>query len=324
MIMEQLLTFIVAAYSSLVAPAAPTSVPVRAAVHAKPAHRVSAASGATASGATASAPAASKNAAKPNAPAAANKPAATPGKPLPVASTAAPAAADVAIEKVQAFYASVQQVTAKFRQSVSNATFGSTKDSDGKVWIRKPGKMRWDYYAKKKGATAAVKKSFISNATNLYVVDHDNKQVIKKNLQRDLLPVAVSFLYGQGDLRADFNAEIDSSGKYGTPGEIVLRLTPKRPSAQYKNLVLVVAPDNHRVTQSIIIDSENNVNHFRFFEPDFEKAQKDAWFEFDEKSVKDYRVTDADQEAKPEGGKAEGTKPASGAAAGAPASSKTK
>ena len=318
MIMEQLLTFIVAAYSSLVTPAAPTAAPVRAAVHAKPAHRVSA----TASGATASAPA-SKNAAKPSTPAAATKPAAAPAKPVPVASTAAtPTPADAAIEKVQAFYASVQQVTAKFRQSVSNATFGSTKDSDGKVWIRKPGKMRWDYYAKKKGATAAVKKSFISNATNLYVVDHDNKQVVKKNLQRDLLPVAVSFLYGQGDLRADFNAEIDGSGKYGTPGEIVLRLTPKRPSAQYKNLVLVIAPDNHRVTQSIIIDSENNVNHFRFFEPDFEKAQKDAWFEFDEKSVKDYRVTDADQEAK-----AEGAKAGSGAASpttNAPSGSKTK
>jgi hypothetical protein len=36
------------------------------------------------------------------------------------------------------------------------------------------------------------------------------------------------------------------------------------------------------------------VNHFRFFAPDFEKPIKDSYFEFDERSVKNYRVIDAD------------------------------
>ena len=45
----------------------------------------------------------------------------------------------------------------------------------------KPGKMRWDYLEKKKDKVE-VKKSFISNGTYLYVVEHDNKQVVKKNL----------------------------------------------------------------------------------------------------------------------------------------------
>jgi outer membrane lipoprotein-sorting protein len=116
-------------------------------------------------------------------------------------------------------------------------------------------------------------------------------------LQNDLMPVAVSFLYGKGDLKTEFNAELDKTGKYGAKGDIVLKLTPKKPSAQYKNLFLVVSPDNYRVTQSIIIDSSNNVNHFRFFAPDFEKPIKDTWFEFDERSVKNYRVVDADVEA---------------------------
>lgn len=215
------------------------------------------------------------------------------------ATKAAPVASDV-VREVQKFYAGIKQVTAKFRQSVTNNTFGSTKSSDGLVLLSKPGKMRWDYYEKKRGVTV-VKKSFISNGSYLYVVEHDNKQVVKKNLQNDLMPVAVTFLYGKGDLQAEFNAEIDKSNKYGAKGDIVLKMTPKKPSAQYKNLFLVVAPDNHRVKESVIIDSSNNVNQFKFYEPNFEQAIVPGKFEFDERSVKHYRIVDADAQGQGSG-----------------------
>jgi outer membrane lipoprotein carrier protein len=210
-----------------------------------------------------------------------------------VAAPATPSTAAQVVDRIQQFYAGIKQVTASFRQAVTNDTFGSTKTSDGTVWIMKPGKMRWDYLEKKKTGVE-VKKSFISNGTYLYVVEHDNKQVVKKSLQQDLMPVAVSFLYGKGDLKAEFNAEIDRTGKYGEKDDIVLKLTPKQPSAQYKNLYLVVSPGDFHVSQSLIIDSSNNVNHFRFFAPDFDKPIKDSYFEFDERSVKNYRVIDAD------------------------------
>ncbi len=206
--------------------------------------------------------------------------------------TATVSAAD-AVDKVQKFYADIKQVSALFRQSVTYDTFGSTKTSDGSLYIQKPGKMRWDYVEKKKDKVV-TKKSFISNGNYLYMVEHDNKQVVKKNLQNDLMPVAVSFLYGKGDLKAEFNASLDTSGKYGTKEDVVLKLVPKKPSAQYKALFLVASTKDFHVSQSIIVDSSNNVNHFRFFTPDFEKPIKETWFEFDEKSVKNYRIVDAD------------------------------
>jgi outer membrane lipoprotein carrier protein len=217
----------------------------------------------------------------------------------PLAATPAAAAiaqpnAATVVDNVQKFYAGIKNVKAQFRQTVTNATFGQTKKSDGNVWLLKPGKMRWDYVEKKKGQ-AQVKKSFISNGKYLYMVDHDNKQVVKKNLETDLMPVAVTFLYGKGDLKAEFNAELDKSGKYGGKGDIVLKLTPKKPSAQYKNLYLVVAPDNYRVKQSVIVDSSNNTNQFEFFAPQFDAPIKETYFEFDERSVKNYRIIDADQ-----------------------------
>ena len=59
--------------------------------------------------------------------------------------TAAPSnKANDVVDQVQKFYANIKQVTAQFRQSVTYDTFGSTKTSDGQVYIQKPGKMRWD------------------------------------------------------------------------------------------------------------------------------------------------------------------------------------
>lgn len=228
-------------------------------------------------------------------------PAASAAPPAPVTPAMVAPSASVVVDKVQAFYLGIKQVSAKFRQSVTNATFGGEpKTNDGRVYIMKPGKMRWDYFAAKKGTAVRTKKSFISNGAYLYVVEYDNKQILKKSLEKDLMPVAVSFLYGKGDLKADFTAELDASGKYGSKGEYVLRLTPKKPSAQYKNLFLVVDAKDFHVTQSVIIDSSNNTNHFRFFTPDFEKPIKDAWFEFNEKNeaVKNFRLVDADSEDK--------------------------
>ncbi len=205
---------------------------------------------------------------------------------------AAPAANDV-VDQVQKFYANITNVTATFSQTVHNAQFGTDKTSTGTVWLKKPGKMRWDYIEKKNNKDV-LKKAFISNGTTLFDVEPGNLQFIKKNLTNDVMPVAVSFLYGKGDLKAEFNAELDTSNTYGDKDDVVLKLTPKQPSAQYKNLYLVVDKTDFHAKQSIVIDSSNNVNHFTFVKPDWKTEIKDSSFEFDERSVPNYQRIDAD------------------------------
>lgn len=211
---------------------------------------------------------------------------------------AGPSATEV-LAGVQKFYGSIGGVKAKFRQEVTNATFGRTDISDGQVLIKKPGKMRWEYYAKKRKGATKVAKDFISNGAYLYVVDYENKQVIKKDLQKNLLPTAITFLYGKGDLAADFTPELDTTGTYGGKSDVVLKLVPKQPSAQYKTLHLVVDAGTFRVRESILVDSAGNKNHFRFYSPDFAATIEDKFFEFSEKSpaVKTFRVIDGDKDA---------------------------
>jgi outer membrane lipoprotein carrier protein len=215
------------------------------------------------------------------------------------ADTAGPSApaqrlsADAVVARVQAFYVDAQRLTALFRQTYTNTTFGKQSVSDGKLWIKKPGKMRWDY----RGNQRKVNKSFISDGTTLWAVEHDNKQVFKKNLEDDMLPVAVTFLYGKGDLARDFRASLDTSGKYGKKSDYVLELSPRAPSAQYKTLYLVVDPANFRVKESIVIEASGNTNHFRFFSPDIKAPVQDTWFVFNEKQFKNYRVVEGSEAA---------------------------
>ncbi len=209
---------------------------------------------------------------------------------------ATPVTAAEAVAKVQAFYAQMNSLESKFRQEYNNTTFGKKSVSDGKLYISKPGKMRWDYMTPEK-------KHFISDGTTLWVYEVANKQAFQQSLQDQVLPVAISFLYGKGDLATEFNAALDP-GRYGAKGDIVLKLTPKKPSAQYKNLWLVLDPKDHHVKESVILEASDNINHFKFtkLEVNSKDASQAKHYVFNPKTVAGLKVIQPQQQTPPNGG----------------------
>jgi outer membrane lipoprotein carrier protein len=195
---------------------------------------------------------------KPVAPTPAPAPAPAPPATKPQLATpiaAGPSAAQV-VADVQKYYNATNKFEAHFRQKYTNTIMGKTSISDGKVYIEKPGKMRWDYQA-------PDIKYYISDGTTLWVYEKANKQAIKQSLENQLLPVAITFLYGQGDLSKDFTPSLDA-GKFGAPTDRVVKLVPKAPTAQYKSLWLVVDPADGHVKESIIEEVSGNLNSFSF------------------------------------------------------------
>lgn len=187
--------------------------------------------------------------------------------PQPMQVAVAPTAVEV-VKKVQGFYNTTKSFKASFHQTVTNSTFNKLKPktSKGKVYILKPGRMRWDYKNKsyRKKSDPRVSKSFISDGTHLWAVMHKNKQYYKENLQQSTLPVAVSFLMGTGNLLKEFDAKLETPGKYGSKSDILLLLTPKKPSARYKKLWLVVDSKTFAVKQSVVLNSKGDTNSIRF------------------------------------------------------------
>jgi len=52
--------------------------------------------------------------------------------------------------------------------------------------------------------------------------------------------------------------------QFGDPGDAVLRLTPKKPTAHYKSIVLDLNPETAQVKQSFVFDTQGNINQVSF------------------------------------------------------------
>jgi outer membrane lipoprotein-sorting protein len=200
------------------------------------------------------------------------------------AAAQSPPSAATVLANVQKFYANASKLTAAFRQTVTIATFSISKVSDGKLWVVKPTFIRLDYMAKRSG-NAVVTKTFAFAGTTLWIVDHDNKQIIQSHAGSSALPVAVSFLSGGTALSSQFKAALHAQAK-----DFVLELTPNQPSAQYKQLSFVVDPSNWRVKASIVVGSNGDTNRFDFYTPDLTSAIKTSWFQVNPSNLPTYKL----------------------------------
>lgn len=205
------------------------------------------------------------------------------------ASTPAPLTASAVLANVQQYYANANQLTAQFRQVVTNATFNSTQTSDGTLWVAKPAQFRWDYL-QKKNKRVNVTKTFIFDGQTFWLIDHGNKQIVRSQVQNSTLPAAVSFLSGGANLSSQFNVALNTTGTYAATSSVVLELTPKQVSAQYSKLFFVVDPSDWRVKESIVIDTNGDTNTFRFYQPNLTAPIKAHVFQVSPARLPNYNL----------------------------------
>lgn len=168
-------------------------------------------------------------------------------------------------KRVLARYAALAQLTARFAQTVDNATFGRQTRSSGTVTLARPGKMRWDYASQADAKKTTM--SFRTDGRTLWMVDVASRTYYKQAASQTALPAAVAFFAG-GSLTADFRVARDDSGTYGKAGQEVLELVPRDPAAAVATLWLVVDPATDDVVRSIVRNQAGDLSSFSFGSPD--------------------------------------------------------
>ena len=143
-----------------------------------------------------------------------------------------PQNADALARALQQRYQGIKDFSAEFVHTYRGGVLRTQTREQGTVKIKKPGMMRWLY-------TAPERKEFVSDGVKIYSHIPQDRQVLVSPVPPDNQATTPAlFLSGKGDLARDFTAAIVPSP---IPDAVGLKLTPKRPEAEYEYFVVATA-----------------------------------------------------------------------------------
>lgn len=171
---------------------------------------------------------------------------------------------DRVLDGVQTRYDAVRGLTGRFVQVAFVASLGREERSRGRVAVKRPGRMRWEYEAPDARVIAV-------DGDDVRIYSPDDRQLQIAALDAGAFsPTALDFLLGSGDLREVFDAELaeaeadgDGDGDRDGGGVVVLHLTPRSP-ARFERLELWLAPGTHELRGSVVVDVFGNRTEVRF------------------------------------------------------------
>lgn len=163
---------------------------------------------------------------------------------------------DQLINALQAKYNKLSSLAADFTQ-VYTAPGQRERRESGRLLLKKPGKMRWDY-------TSPETKLFLSDGKWLYEYVPAEKYATRSAIsEAGDLRAPFAFLLGRGNLRRDFK-RIEFAGESPIKaGNKVLRLVPKR-AQDFKELLVEVEPNSLQISRLSIIEPNGARSDFLF------------------------------------------------------------
>lgn len=188
-----------------------------------------------------------------------------------------PAAAltlDEAVRSVETAYGRVTDLRAPFQQAAFNRTMNQTVEARGTLYLKKPGKVRWEY-------TAPTPQEIVSDGQRLWVYTQALQQVNVSDAPEALAGPAGSFLHGLGQVREHFHARfLNPAQPTDAEGRVVLDLTPRQPRPLMARLVVALDPRSWLVRRAVLHDELGNTVTIRFGELAVNAGLADSLFVF--------------------------------------------
>ena len=181
---------------------------------------------------------------------------------------------DEAVSRLEATYGRVQDLRAVFEQAAFNRTLNRTIDARGTLYLKRPGKLRWEY-------TTPTPQEIVSDGTKLWVYTRELKQVNVTPAPQALTGPAGSFLQGLGQVREHFQVRfLNPVLPTDAEGLVVLDLTPRQPEPLLARLILAVDPRTWLVRKAVVYDELGNTVTVRFLEVTVNSGLADQLFVF--------------------------------------------
>ena len=191
-----------------------------------------------------------------------------------VSAAAAPPTASELAATLQRKYDGVKDFSADFVHAYEGGVLRKQITERGKLQVKKPGKMRWEY-------TAPEEKLFVSDGVKMYSYIKQDKQVIVSDVPAaDQATTPTLFLAGKGSLTRDFTPSLVDAPAGSPPGSQGLKLVPKTRQREYDWLTLVVDPVSLAIRGLVTVDAQGGTSRFSFMNLKENVGMADKAFEF--------------------------------------------
>jgi outer membrane lipoprotein carrier protein len=152
------------------------------------------------------------------------------------------------ISVLQNRYLRLESFTAEFSQ-IYVAPGEPVRRERGRLLLKKPGRMRWDY-------TAPEVKLYIADGKQVYeYVPAERLATRTKITETNDLRAPFLFLLGKGNLRRDFKTIEFAHEAPVYSGNRVLRLVPKRSQDLFRELFIELTPDRQQLVRLSFVDT---------------------------------------------------------------------
>ena len=167
------------------------------------------------------------------------------------------------VKRLQSRYERTKDLEAEFRQSTRIEGFATPITSSGRMYVKKPGLLRWDYL------DPTVEEIYVAgNDVMMYVPEH--KQVLVGKLTHMAASQApLQLLQGAAKLDEHFTIEPTKSGERGEGGLPLIALIPKGSETETATrtvvrIVLEVQPKTYFIKKVAIHEISGNISTFTF------------------------------------------------------------
>ena len=159
---------------------------------------------------------------------------------------------------LQKQYDAIKDFSADFTHAYEGGVLRKQITERGRLLVKKPGKMRWDY-------SAPEQKQFVSDGVQMYSYLPQDKQVIVSKVPPDdEAGTPTLFLAGKGNLTRDFTPSLTDAPANAPAGSRALKLVPKTKQREYDWLVLVVDPASLSIRGLVTTDAQGGKSSFSF------------------------------------------------------------
>jgi outer membrane lipoprotein carrier protein len=156
-------------------------------------------------------------------------------------------APDALARALQKRYQGIRDFSADFVQTYRGGVLRTQSREEGRVLIKKPGRMRWTY-------VKPEKKEFVSDGVKVYSYVPLDQQVIVSSVPPDNEATTPAlFLAGKGDIVRDFTP---TKAEASVSGTVAVKLTPRRTDPEFEYLLVSMDPKTLQIRALSTLDRQ--------------------------------------------------------------------